>query len=129
MKFGHTLKKAQDMAKQKAQIYNDYWVNYKQLKKQIKNICRAKAAECSASSEGASSEDQAPEGKVAPKIGALRTVHDAPHTCAPHYPAFPCRRRHRMSHTVRRVQVPTNCFETIERDRERLGRAPPSPPP
>ena len=74
MKFGHTLKKAQDMAQQKAQMYNDYWVNYKQLKKQIKNICRAKAAECSAS-EGASSEDQAPEGRVAPKIGALRTVH------------------------------------------------------
>ena len=87
MKFGHTLKKAQDMAKQKAQIYNDYWVNYKQLKKQIKNICRAKAAECSASSEGASSEDQAPEGKVAPKIGAYRhcMTHPvlAPHTIRP----------------------------------------------
>ena len=117
MKFGHTLKKAQDMAQQKAQMYNDYWVNYKQLKKQIKNICRAKAAECSAS-EGASSEDQAPEGRVAPKIGALRTVHVTPCTCTAHYPAFPRRRRHRMSHTVCRTQVPTNCFETIE-----LGRA------
>ena len=43
--FGKVMKTVQDLARQKAPIYNDNWVDYKQLKKLIKAISRAPETE------------------------------------------------------------------------------------
>ena len=55
MKFGHTLKKAQDMSPPE---WCDFWLNYKHLKKLIKNICRAKKDESAAADAPVSSGEE-----------------------------------------------------------------------